>query len=72
MIQTDAELQQCLEQMERMYRVLARFRAEIAPINSANYRLMAEGPLEEIRRLQRDIDSYLDLGEPVVAGSSQE
>jgi hypothetical protein len=59
MIQSDEGLQQSIEQLERMYRMLLEFRRRIAPLNYANYKVFAEGPLEEIRRLQRDIDEYL-------------
>ena len=59
MIQTDEGLQQSIEQLERMYRMLLEFRRRIRPLNEANYQVFAEGPLEEIRRLQHDIDEYL-------------
>lgn len=64
MIHHNEDIQQSLEQMERMYRSLATLRAEIYPLNVANYRLMAEGPIDEIRRLQRDIDEYLLISDP--------
>ena len=67
MIQTDEGLQQSIEQLERMYRVLLDYRRRIAPLNYKNYQVFAEGPLEEIRRLQRDIDEYLAKGERAVA-----
>ena len=59
MIRTEEGLQQSIEQLERMYRMLLEFRRRIAPLNRANYEVFAEGPREEIRRLQRDIDAYL-------------
>jgi len=59
MIPTEDGLQQSIEQLERMYRMLLEFRRRIAPLNYKNYEVFAEGPLEEIRRLQRDIDEYL-------------
>jgi hypothetical protein len=61
MIQTEEGLQQSIEQLERMYRVLLDFRRRIAPLNYKNYQVLAEGPLEEIRRLQHDIDEYLSV-----------
>jgi hypothetical protein len=67
MIRSDVELEQTIEQLERMYRVLLRLRADIAPINYANYQLLAEGPIDEIRKLQREIDAYLE--EPAAATS---
>jgi hypothetical protein len=70
MIETDLELQQSIEQLERMYRVLLEFRRRIAPLNYKNYQVFAEGPLEEIRRLQRDIDEYLAKDQQAVVGSA--
>jgi hypothetical protein len=69
MIESDVELQQSIEQLERMYRVLLEFRRRIAPLNYKNYEVFAEGPLEEIRRLQRDIDDYLARDKVVAANS---
>jgi len=68
MIENDAELRQCLEQMDRMYRALANLRAEIAPLNYANFQLFAEGPIDEIRKLRAEIDEYLGIREPLAAG----
>jgi hypothetical protein len=59
MIESDLELKQSIEQLERMYRVLLEFRRRILPLNYKNYQVFAEGPLEEIKRLQHDIDEYL-------------
>jgi hypothetical protein len=64
MIRNDAELAQSIEQMERMYRALARLRADIAPVNYANFQLLAEGPIDEIRKLRGEIDAYLGIHEP--------
>jgi hypothetical protein len=63
MIQSDDGLEQSIEQLERMYRVLLEFRRRLAPLNQSNYQVFAEGPIEEIRRLQRDIDEYLTLND---------
>ena len=63
MIENDAELTQSLEQMDRMYRALANLRAEIAPLNYANFQLLAEGPIDEIRKLRAEIDGYLGIRE---------
>jgi hypothetical protein len=67
MIQNEAELAQSMEQMERMYRALARLRSEVAPVSDAKFRLLAEGPIDEIRKLRREIDDYLGIFEPVPA-----
>jgi len=73
MIQSDDGLEQSIEQLERMYRVLLEFRRRFAPLNYANYQVLAEGPIEEIRRLQSDIDEYLKPAESVatIAGIPQ-
>jgi hypothetical protein len=71
MIKSDAELQQSLEQMERMYRALAHLRADIAPQNYANFQLLAEGPIDEIRKLREEIDAYLGINVPMAAGSGR-
>ena len=68
MIQNDQQLQLCIEQLERMYRALAEIRRRVRNTESTKYRLMAEGPVDEIRRLQTEIDTYLG----VVMSSSAE
>ena len=60
MITNDAELRQTMEQLERMYRALAALRRDVFPVNPRQFALLAEGPEEEIRRLQETID--LDIG----------
>lgn len=69
MIQNDAELQHSMQQMERMYRALAHLRADIAPLNYANFQLLAEGPIDEIRKLRSEIDEYLGIREPAASSS---
>lgn len=58
MITNDAELGQTMAQLERMYRALAALRRDIFPVNHQQFALLAEGPEEEIRRLQAEIDVY--------------
>ena len=60
MIADERELQQVLEQMERMIRALFTLQAEILPQSRQQFALMAEGPLEEIRRLEQEIGDYVD------------
>ena len=71
MIQTDAGLQQGIEQLQRMYRILADLRARMGTKNPTQFKLFAEGPIEEIRRLTHDIDEYLGINEPVGAGNER-
>ena len=59
----DAELAQAVEQLERMYRALAALRREVYPINPRQFALLAEGPEEEILRLQADINAYTGRNE---------
>jgi hypothetical protein len=65
MITTDAGMQQNLELIGLMYGVIARHKQEIAPKNLKNYLIMAEGPIERIRRLKAEIDEYLGIQEAV-------
>jgi hypothetical protein len=59
MIENTAQLQQALEQMGRMQRILDSYRADILPKNPRNFAVFAEGPLDEIRKLQTEISEYL-------------
>ncbi len=70
MITSDAGLQQSIEQLERMYRVVRELRSRMGRTNPAQFQLFAEGPIEEIRRLRRDIDEYLGIQEAVEAASN--
>ena len=66
MIANDNELNQSLDQLNRMYRALAELRARLGTVNSTQFQLFAEGPVEEIRRLRQDIDAYLGVFAPDV------
>ena len=61
MIENDRQLEHSLQQLDGMYRALAELRSRIGPRNPAQYQLMAEGPVDEIRRLQADIEAYLGV-----------
>ena len=67
MILTDAQLQQAIEQIELLYQGLNVLRADILPKNPRNFAVLAEGPLDEIRKLQTDIDRYIRRLEHVPA-----
>ena len=60
MIPNDAELSQSMQQLERMSRALAALRRAVFPVNPRQFAMLAEGPEEEIRRMQEAID--LDTG----------
>jgi hypothetical protein len=59
MIQTPEQLYQAIEQMGRMQRILESYRSEILTANPRNFAVLAEGPLEQIRQLQAQIDDYV-------------
>jgi hypothetical protein len=59
MIKTPTDLKYAAEQMGLMYEALVALQQEVKPKNPKLYATMAEGPLDEIRRLQSEIDEYL-------------
>ena len=58
MIASAEQFDQTFGQLQRMYRALAALRTDVLPVNPKLFALMAEGPMEDIRRLQADIDDY--------------
>jgi hypothetical protein len=65
MIDTTEELYQAIEQMGRMQRILESYRTDILPKNPRNFAIFAEGPLDEIRKLQAEIADYVNRLEGV-------
>ena len=59
MIQNHRQLQQAIEQIEKLYQGLDALRGDILPKNPRNFAVLAEGPLDEIRKLQSEIDQYI-------------
>ena len=59
MITNTDQLIQAIEQMGRMQRVLESYRKDILPRNARNFAIFAEGPLDEMRKLQAEIDDYI-------------
>jgi hypothetical protein len=55
-MKTEAVLTQAVEQLERMNEALAALRRELLPGQSKKFAILAEGPLEDIRRLQVEIE----------------
>ena len=51
-------IQQALEQLARLYDVLASLRRDVQPLNPRNFATLAEGHLDEIRRLLHELDTY--------------
>ena len=52
----EAILDQTVEQLGRMNEALAALRRECFPTQPRKFAILAEGPLEEIRRLQAEIE----------------
>jgi len=59
MIETPEQLNQAIEQMGRMQRILESYKNEILTKNPRNFAIFAGGPLEQIRQLQAQIDEYV-------------
>jgi hypothetical protein len=56
MNKTEAILTQTVEQLERMSEALAALRRELLPGQPKKFAILAEGPLEDMRRLQRELE----------------
>ena len=68
MIETTEQLEQAIAQMGRMQRILESYRSDILSKNPGNFAVFAEGPLDEIRKLQGEISEYLSrLDKPAAA-----
>src|SRR5688500_15337229 len=63
MIKSDEGLMQSVECMVDMYSALVELHRRVAPQNFHNYLVLAEGPVDEINRLRRDIHAYLGVTE---------
>jgi hypothetical protein len=57
-------LAQSIEMLELMNDALRHLRTEVLPKNPRLFALMAEGPLEEMRRLHRQIEQLTAELEP--------
>jgi len=55
-----------------MYEILAGLHAKFAPLNHKNYLVFAEGPMDEIVKLRREIDEYLGLDETAIVQMQRE
>ena len=73
MIENEAQLRQAIEQIQGLCSAIDAIRAEVFPKNPRNFAILAEGPVDEIRKLQMDIDDYvsrLEGVEPSAAAAS--
>lgn len=68
MIETDAQLQQAMEQVERLHGGLRSLRRDVLPLNRRNFAILAEGPLDEAGKLQAEIERYVMSMEEVCVG----
>jgi hypothetical protein len=59
MIENIEQLIQAIEQMGRCQRILESYRRDILPMNVRNFLVFAQGPLEQMRQLQAQVDAYL-------------
>jgi hypothetical protein len=67
MIETTEQLEQAIGQMGRMQRILESYRSDILPKNPRNFAIFAEGPLDEIRKLESEISQYVSRLEEATA-----
>jgi hypothetical protein len=56
MNKSEAILTQTVEQLERMNEALAALRRELLPGQPKKFAILAEGPLEDMRRLHGEIE----------------
>ena len=61
MIQNDEQLKTTQECLALMEHALASLRREMPHMHPSRYAVLAEGPIEDIRRLRCQIDEYLGL-----------
>ena len=53
---SEAILEQTVEQLEALNQALAALRRQLLPSQPKKFAILAEGPLEDMRRLQADIE----------------
>ena len=63
-IENDEQFRSTHQALVHLYRALAALRLDL-PSTSRNYRLCAEGNIDEIFKLQAEIDAYLGLTDAV-------
>ena len=69
-IKNEAQLQRAIEQIQVLCRAIDSLRADIFPKNPRNFAIMAEGPVDEIRKLQAGIDAYIQQLETTATPAS--
>ena len=61
MIQNDEQLKGTQEALAIVEHMVAAIRRKKSSMHPSQFRVMVEGPIEDIRRLRREIDEYLGL-----------
>ena len=61
MIENQEQLQAAIQAISHLYLALGSLRDRILPVNARQYELFAEGPIDEISKIQGEIDAYLGL-----------
>jgi hypothetical protein len=75
MIHSEEELRENLHWIEVFTNQIERLKKEVLPQSRQWYKLMAEGPEEEIKRLRADVDDYLarkECAKPRVRASTRQ
>ena len=71
MIENDQQLEGTYQALGCLYRALASLRKRVLPLNAKQYALFAEGPIDEIAKLQAEINTYLGLDQDRVLDDVQ-
>ena len=59
-ITDDLQLAQANEQLLRLYRSLAILKADLGESNPTAFKILSEGPLNEIKSIRETISEYTD------------
>ena len=68
-MKTEATLTQTVEQLERLNEALVALRRDLLPAQPKKFAILAEGPLEDMRRLQAEIEQLTAEMVAVPAGA---
>jgi len=69
MIENESQLRQAIEQIQSLCHAVEALRIDIFSKSPRNFAILAEGPVDEIRKLRNDIDDYLSRLEDATAGA---
>ena len=58
-MKTEVTLTETVEQLERLNEALAALRRDLLPAQSKKFAILAEGPLEDMRRLQAELEQLI-------------